>query len=438
MPKRISKTQHVRKTRIPKYKQKKGTRKQRGGILSEKWNSSKVAVDLLMKDNLDNNTSGMEKYLSRVCPKAEQCLTFGPNSAVVKEYFDNFVTFKYLLPQPIGITVLSSGANGSVKKLVYKRGNYETSALLKMGLQTNSDNTLFEAFLGYNYINVQNMYFPCFVETYGAFKGEHTVKIPSSATEEYVKLSCVQPKTNSNLIQHITRAMTLTTMVKFSESMKNDKNINFFRLQIIKTLYQVYAPLNALKNEFTHYDLHTDNVILYRVPNSKFIEMRYYKNSKDIEVSFLTSVVAKIIDYGRCYTPLNRQYYDMVCAVKSCAGTCGSKVGYVWLNDEPSANNYYISSLRPNISHDLRLAYLVGKGLGQQYNMFNGLLNYTHQYGVTETASDPTHPKIDNISDMTDSLLGFIREYTQQPSNNVSAILHIYLDRSKPMRYEAL
>ena len=419
--------------------------------MSDKWNSSKIAIQQLLGDNLVNDTSGMQKYLSKVCPNSGDCLAFGPTSAVVKEYFDNFTTFRYLEPQ--STVVLSSGANGSVNDLTYKRGKYTAHALLKTSIREESDNTLFEAFVGYNFINIQNMYFPCFVETYGAFKGDKSIKIPIPVTSEYVKLSCFQNKLNGNLVQHIQNATSMNTVIyHLEQEMKKFPYYKTYYLTILwQLMYQIYAVLDGLKNEYTHYDLHTENVLLYPIPNGKKVELKYYAKNGDLEYSFQTRYIVKIIDYGRCYTPLNQQYYDKVCETLMCGPTkdniCGITKGYQWFNGDAALDKefFYITSLKRNVSHDVRLADEINNtfihsrltSINPNENVLGNIVY--KKYGIKEHEDISNDDKIYNVTDMHHKLL---RDLTFSPVIDIDApmvaSIDIYLDKSKPLQYNPI
>ena len=64
-------------------------------------------------------------------------------------------------------------------------------------------------------------------------------------------------------------------------------------------LIQIYATLNINNNNFTHQDLHLNNILLMKDPSKKKFTFIYnYKNKK---IKIYTNYIAVIIDYGRSY-----------------------------------------------------------------------------------------------------------------------------------------
>jgi hypothetical protein len=58
--------------------------------------------------------------------------------------------------------------------------------------------------------------------------------------------------------------------------------------------------LTVLGKTYTHYDLHEENVLVYKpFKGEKYIDMIYH--TKDGIFSYSTEYVAKLIDYGRNY-----------------------------------------------------------------------------------------------------------------------------------------
>jgi hypothetical protein len=130
-----------------------------------------------------------------------------------------------------------------------------------------------------------------------------------------------------------------------------------------------------LKDEFTHYDLHTNNIVLQPAVNVNGSRYKTFSYAHDAingsrTTTFRSKYTAKIIDYGRSFfqDPSNpklgsRYVYKKVCEVQTCntqqTGICGTRIGFNWLanpNGKFTANNdYFINSSRSNISHDLRL-----------------------------------------------------------------------------------
>jgi hypothetical protein len=106
--------------------------------------------------------------------------------------------------------------------------------------------------------------------------------------DSLLRKSCRESQNFAVLTQHVKQAKTLFDVIR--------EKINYFDL--VNYLYQVYCPLSALANRFTHYDLHVENVLIYQPKN--YITMTYTYPDGSV-VWFHTSGIAKIIDYGRSF-----------------------------------------------------------------------------------------------------------------------------------------
>ena len=170
--------------------------------------------------------------------------------------------------------------------------NYKANALLKSSQQIESDNLYYEYLVGRMFINKVNKIFPCFTETYHLFEHEstktknklrkkklvlreltNTVKI-NGCDESVIKNSlacidnslvcidnsCLNGVYYSILLQYISNPIDVYS---FMEKHENDE---LFEGQMLCILFQIYACLSYLKDHFTHYDLHTRNVLLYQLP----------------------------------------------------------------------------------------------------------------------------------------------------------------------------
>jgi hypothetical protein len=141
----------------------------------------------------------------------------------------------------------------------------------------------------------------------------------------------------------------------------------FAARDLLNALFQIYMPLAMAKDTFTHYDLHLGNIQLYEPLKGHYIHFHYHLPTGET-VSFKSSYIAKIIDYGRSYfndivSGVNsKDIYAEVCDAYDCRDadaeddddeSCGSEKGFGWMRDEDPAKSHYISSQKRNMSHDL-------------------------------------------------------------------------------------
>ena len=353
------------------------------------------------------DSANIRTFLDKICPISGQCIAFGLETEKMRRYFNNY-HLSHIDKTAIK-RIGAESANGFVLEVPLVKDNYKLYTILKSAKTYNSDNLFYEALVGL-YVNKKNAIFPCFLETYGVYnwptsemylasiEGEnaelnqlkpHKLKYDYLFNSKVVVNSCNYAKYMCVLIQHIHNARSLGDHVS-----KFKKNEAFFTFHLPQYLYQVYCPLAMMSNEFTHYDLHDNNVVLYtvgselgskthkadgEVPNNgQYITMKYHYPNGDV-VEFNTFDIVKILDYGRCYFKENDKYNSSTFlqllreSMKESnrnGSSNSSRYGYAdhecpnssysILEDEiPEGSFHYICSNKRNKSHDLRLAKLI-------------------------------------------------------------------------------
>jgi hypothetical protein len=220
-------------------------------------------------------------------------------------------------------------------------------------------------------------------------------------------------------------------------------------------------PLSHLSTSFTHYDLHHENVLVYKPFGEKSDKyITYHYHNKNSVITFKSKYLVKIIDYGRSFfdnsKTNSRQIYNYVCEQPDCfidnTLHCGENFGYSWLNvKEGTKENYFITTIHKNISHDLRLFDIIKKYFIKKkdrigiliknnnvFKILNSLINetvYDSDGGTKERDSEGS--VMNNVNDAKrylEELLVF-PETRQQNDNNYQGDtfggdLHIYTDKS--------
>jgi hypothetical protein len=326
-------------------------------------------------------------YLKHVCSDSGECMAFGKEISVVKRLFEGFLNFDFIASpiQRIG----EASANGIINLIHFKRHNYNAYAVLKSSLKENADNLMYEYEVGKNFINYFVQVFPCFLETYGLFfhnftKGYKKLQKENLPIIEFQNLgltqeliidydnACASPTMFCVLTQHIQSNFSVQKFIKdkiqvFQPNSLPDTKViieNYVNLnwELPKILYQIYMPLSVLRNNFTHYDLHSNNVLLYG-PLNGYIDFHYHLNNSQI-IQFPSQYIAKIIDYGRAYyknddiNASSEQTYQEMCQMANCNPDCGKFKGFGYLGKLPQPDSYIASRFR-NISHDLRLLKII-------------------------------------------------------------------------------
>jgi hypothetical protein len=385
-------------------------------------------------------------FLKHICPDSDDCLGFGTESMRIFDYFQ-FETFKYVNQ----LTPLAKGNNGFVMQVQYDRNGYNAFAVLKSALNASSDNLYYEAFVGLEYINIKALpFFPCFMQTYGLYKYknahalmeieaydgsdgpnmiQHFLNNNILKTDFYqtdVNMSCTNSILQAVLIQHIKNPLSFHTYI-------NNMNEFEINVELPTLLYQLYEPLSRLANEFTHHDLHTTNVFLYTIPNGKCVRMNYIDQNGTVLSTFLTRYIVKIVDYGRSYC--DKTWKLFIHPNRKINSSCG-----YWTD----ANPHFISILKPNISHDLRLVNIIKLTIEQRFPVLKDSYNgYTMLRPIVYTGSFGTEEQnrcygndICNVHAMADALRNYLRRpmpHGPLPSSFASlyGTMNIHVERNK-------
>jgi hypothetical protein len=312
------------------------------------------------------------KFLQAICSDSGVCIAFGKERKKIFDFFNGFTNFDYLTSvNSIGAV----SANGFVKELEYEREEYKANAILKSAKEKESDNLMYEYWVGLIINSKFLNYVPCFIETYGHYRYRkesdwytfqrekqskvdlNTMLIPFRKGILDYDESCTYSKTMCILVQHIKGAASIGDKI-----ITRTPDLNFIINDLLYSFYQIYYALGLFSSVFTHYDLHPYNVILYKPVENKYIEFHYHLPDGTI-INFKSQYIAKTIDYGRCFVYKqgfnSKSYYDDLCkyapACNENGETCGDDSGYAWLKPPLEKQYYYISSTINNRSHDLRL-----------------------------------------------------------------------------------
>lgn len=442
--------------------------------------------------------SKKEKYkiIKKICPNTTQCISFGTQSDEIRELFDEFKIPSKLINESEMKQIGETSANGVIYRLKYQIKDYYAHTIVKNANSPSADNLFYEAIVGW-YINSKIQYFPCFVETYDLYKNEN-IRDPKTNSIYDFKLDLLQPlfddnnkmeidkneddkmdidKTHKERVEEefynkITEAYKLVESCK--ESDKISLNIQYLenvdslfntfvreittnkqiRYNICNYLYQVYAPLSMLSDEFTHYDLHGGNVLIYKISPDKYTKMIYYYPDGS-KIEFNTIGISKIIDYGRCYFKYNAtinstNFIEILekqleehnkSTIKMSEYLDSFNCGYNSFTR--GFKKYDIDSTIRNNSHDLRLITNIND-IHKHYTkqiLFNVV--YKTKYGTPEISSykyKKRGDKIYNVNEMHQELKELILLDKMQDASKKIETTHIlhgtiecWLDGSKPM-----
>ena len=283
------------------------------------------------------------------------CLAFGTFSQEIKSYFAGFNNFKYATA--VNLIGKDSG-NGFVNEIVYERegfnaDTYKSYAILKssrLTLQNAPDNLMYEYRVG-QYINKFNRIYPCFLETYGLlkYKTDEAWQILKSENLKYENDEAAQADRLTSLkeglaIQPLDYSADCTDYHKLAILIQHFNNFkalsdlinndDFIRIELMYVLFQLYIPLAQMKDTFTHYDLHWNNLHVYEPVPGKYIQYHYHLVPDMPPVSFKSKYMLKIIDYGSCYfkdeDEDSQTLIDKICKIPTKCDNddgCGQNVG---------------------------------------------------------------------------------------------------------------
>jgi len=395
------------------------------------------------------NTQKSKKYQS-ICPDSGVCIALGIFADEIKIFFNGFTSFDYV----DDAYVIENGKNSFITEIKYVKYGYKAYAVLKSTFETDNfgrrimpDNLLYEYLVG-EFINKQNKIFPCFLETYGLFKRDdrkQNLKLLEKVQKYDFKTACESYHNLSLLIQHLNNVETL------DHKMMNDTT--FIETELLYILFQIYIPLDKMKENFTHYDLHPSNVLVYEPKKGKYIEYVYYFEN-NVTVRFKSRFIAKIIDYGRCF--FKDTFYSSNAIRIKVNQICGKIYGYdrgfsffYMPENKEDADAYllkysWLTPQKKNISHDLMLLNHIIKNKKIIHPLFlpdESDLIYTQYMGTPENRSEFTkNNKINNVTDAANHFIHEVQKPEAKEKNDkffadktMLGELHIFMD--KPMKY---
>ena len=442
----------------------------------------KSKAKLLYKKAFDKIKEHKMKF---ICSDAGVCLAFGKYSDIIKEYFDNFTSFKYVdIDTPIKL-ISSDSTNGLIYEIKYKHDEYISYAILKStkDIKNYPDNLMYEYNVGL-FVNCLNKIYPCFIETYGLYTLKDTYKriyhdLDLSLSDSDFNLNTDLEQINSidyNIgCENYQYLSILIQHLKDVKSLPEIYNDDFINNELIQTLFQIYIPLYIVRDYFTHYDLHNGNVLIYEPKENHYIEFHYHfkkydeilkLGGDDVIISFKSRYMSKIIDYGRSYFNYSKTFFskfkeaddsnslkvnEQICNADKCncintknTKCCGRDHGLNFLNLEKNTTNY-VTSRKKNISHDLLLINNFKKHkIWERNSKFDWVksLVYDKDTGTSELPMSNIYNWILNIKDLAKILISMLNNIEFKEENDKLYLtktklgdLHIYVNELKPMEY---
>lgn len=418
-----------------------------------KFAMAKKQSEKIKSDRNSRISKRQSEFLSYVCGDSSECLMLGKYRTTTLQYFDNFKNLEYADTYQI----INAGDNGSVMRIKFLKNKYNSYGIIKIAtpfgnLSPNKqidlqrqylkysypDNSIYEYLVGL-YLNSLTEYLPNFLETYQLLRIDN-YEIYNDLIQKINYTNNLEYKVDDKMIRsflHVTPAISFTdtnglfdllsdgcikdalgisglrksyTYVLMTQYMKTPitlytkiKSKGFNHHELIYVLFQIYYTLFMLYGSFAHYDLHTNNVMLYQPYPDGYIKYFYHiKNEKNEEevIHFRSKYIVKLIDYGRCYFEHTKMIKTMISQQKSnCAGINSEYSGY---NITGGFADYGINFIRVNVSHDLRLLNNINNEINiagslaqldttiSNANVISKILNKV-EYGVGMESYDREH-----------------------------------------------
>lgn len=197
-----------------------------------------------------------------------------------------------LLTQPY-LESMTDSLSKDVKLIVSGRNNLMqilSSSIpiftIKAASDKNHDNGIHEAFIGIEALNNMRKYLPTFMHIYGYFKCLPPTFRPNGETISFCSRVSGTDDVNYLMIEYIDG--------KQLDGLLNRINSAIFLeifWQIVSAIYLAHRMY-----DFTHYDLHTSNVLITILPNEILIPC--YTPVIDDRKYIKTRFLARIVDYG--------------------------------------------------------------------------------------------------------------------------------------------
>lgn len=438
-----SRSSTPRKSGSPKYRKlttakRKTKRKVRS---SEKKRAAAATIVRFMRQTQHTRKA---LFLKNLCSDAGVCLSLGTFADEIKKHFGGFTSFAYVKKStadddkpPIKL-IGAPSENGFINQIEYKHRGYKSYAILKSAKTPEADNLLYEYVVG-QYINEVNIVYPCFLETYGYYFYNDTsywtrMQAPEPITDVRILTDGLTLQANEDYAEACKSSQKIAILIQHLNDIKSldylSRDATFVENELMWVLFQLYLPLAKLMENFTHYDLHLNNLYLYEPSPGKYIEYHYFVDTMEPPaITFKSRYMLKIIDYGRSYfndefkgVNAKELYDEKICPEADCnsrdSGTCGSHVGFSWLkklSGRPKSQ-FYISSQQRNISHDLLpLTRIKENNKEPSLNILtpelNALVNkvvYTDYYGTKENTRKGYPKKIFNVDDAMQCIKTYI------------------------------
>jgi hypothetical protein len=300
-----------------------------------------------------------------------------------------------------------------------------------------ADNLFHEAMVG-RVVNKFANVFPCFIRTFGMFSYRDPAKSAYTVQGIGMELLTEMP-TVAETCETAGRQAILVEYIEGKPLKELYKSKSFLQTDIYEVLFMIYYPLAMLSEEYTHYDLHTGNVMLVEIKKGRFVKVVVVKPHGD-PIVFYTRFIPKIIDYGRNYVRAIRTQVNEVKTDKRCNELCGENFrdcGYINLENPKN----HIAFEKRNMSQDMRLLNYVAQAMEKE-----GLWDTKEQKVVFDPKGFSTeenhkngylkHKKIVNVQDAANFLATKVARVDLKGGSSPDLYGTLTMDGKNPWKFE--
>jgi len=356
--------------------------------------------------NYIKNLHEFWNYCKETGQTPEDVMRLMPQRTHLLELFEDFDILKgdvvFSMIECIGRE--SESENGFIRSLQYikvardsdgvqKQSEYFTiNSLLKSSKNRDSDNLFWEYCAG-RVVNIMNSVIPIFSVTNKCYNYKTTSSYNTfrdicigSTTQrrvgvmqqpfkisDYISVvplrdssllkACILPETLAITVQNITHVGDLVSFIDGYYYIAGDYGfvLNPANMCYLVSLYQMlYLGLSFFGDNFTHYDLHAHNILVWAVPDDNWIVVHYLINDHE-DYSYKIKYLPTIIDLGKSYFDLSQSTSNFNSATSIVQATQKTRVlKLACMNTlAPSMPEYHIDATKRNVSSDLKtLSYL--------------------------------------------------------------------------------
>lgn len=197
----------------------------------------------------------------------------------------------------------------------YKHLKKTLHATLKFAKNENN-NIIYEYLVG-DYINRLHIFLPCFIQTHHIFNNEVATNQDFTKFLSHKYDNMIYYDELVDCINNA-KAINLNTVL-MKEHVFNSINMEKYILENRQTdysemyvlLFQLYICLAYLDDTYTHNRLNLTNIILDKLPEKKYMKIKYYLPDKT-KIIIKTKHVLKIINYEKSYFYRNTLCNSMI------------------------------------------------------------------------------------------------------------------------------